>query len=353
MLNFYVTINPQDGVCETQLVDLEEVFYFPEFRDDSLTATEKRRQSWNKIIRDHISQQLKEATKPEDIKFSRKVQAARINVPWKNSLANEIQFLVASYSISPERWILETLLDVLKKADADLTYQPPMKYMALHKLITNKKEFSDGDAVRAVKECEMLWPEITTLKLDPIEMIKLKEALRLSGTTLEYRLIRAFVVEFIRRLREGASDLSETVVSTRSHVRLQIGGDLPETASISNNQFIAFISSLSKHIRELISYSKRHTDALKDYLGNQAVGESLNAIWETFARSPDVDSALLWAIQSHRFDVTQMAGKDGDVQGKLESLANLLERLRAGMKGEGSVRGVSQKIFLRYIPASL
>lgn len=46
-IGYYVLISPDnDGVCETMGIKLEEVFFAPEFQNDTLTAVETRRKGW-------------------------------------------------------------------------------------------------------------------------------------------------------------------------------------------------------------------------------------------------------------------------------------------------------------------
>ena len=51
MVKFYALVNQDtDGLCQAYKVDVEDVFYLKEYRDEFLTTVESRRNKWNGII---------------------------------------------------------------------------------------------------------------------------------------------------------------------------------------------------------------------------------------------------------------------------------------------------------------
>ncbi|EXJ85719.1 hypothetical protein A1O1_06087 [Capronia coronata CBS 617.96] len=46
--NYYSLVNPMQGLCTAYHKPIEEVFFFPEFRDDAATSAHARRESWER-----------------------------------------------------------------------------------------------------------------------------------------------------------------------------------------------------------------------------------------------------------------------------------------------------------------
>lgn len=164
---FYVLIDQQDGLCETALIDLEEVFYFEEFRDDTLTAVEHRRKQWNALIRTHVHSSRDADAKPE-ITFSRSLAATRITVPPQISAAHELQSRAAAYLATGSAQHLEQMIQLLQDIDPDLSYRPRAGNEVLVKLLDLNKDFTLHDADLAAERCRVSYrpttsPSITVL----------------------------------------------------------------------------------------------------------------------------------------------------------------------------------------------
>ncbi|KAH0544430.1 hypothetical protein FGG08_001457 [Glutinoglossum americanum] len=289
-----------------------------------------RRKKWQEIIRDAVNAKSK-----TEVKSLKTYDTTRIDVPWGLSFANEVQSLVAMYTIQPESWILDALLELLKRVDHDLSYCPSTKNVYLHKLIDIEKKFGEGDAENVLPECLVLWPELEELDLVPGDVMELANGLRQGKVTLEYRLIRGVLVDWKRRCQErgaGFKDLAEAVLSTRKYVLLQIGEILPSSKSIKSDAVTAFVKCEADYLRSLTEYGKRFAEALKDSQGNQTVALDLPAIWANFKDKPDVDSARLYAINVHRYSVTQMMAKDQAIGQKLNGHVIFLDRFLESLK---------------------
>ncbi|KAH0552899.1 hypothetical protein GP486_006902 [Trichoglossum hirsutum] len=174
MVKFYALVNPEMDLCYGFNVSMEHVFYFPEFRDDSLMATEEKRGTWNRKILNHI----RAVSKDGATKFARRYDTAKLSVSWKFSLGNKVQSLVVSYTLAPSRWILEQLAEVLKAADSDLSHCSPITNAALHKLVSIKKDFTIHDTEKVIQECIDLWSELRELGLEAEGILALSKGLR-------------------------------------------------------------------------------------------------------------------------------------------------------------------------------
>lgn len=49
---YYALINPEKGLCEAVPIPMERVFFFAEFRNDSITSMEDRKSAWNAKVHD-------------------------------------------------------------------------------------------------------------------------------------------------------------------------------------------------------------------------------------------------------------------------------------------------------------
>jgi L-rhamnose isomerase len=76
---------------------------------------------------------------------------------------------------------------------------------------------------------------------------------------------------------------------------------LPSPTSMSPDMWQPLFSSLLTSLKELLTYNERYMAAIADENGPQAVGDSLDTIWKTFARRSDVDACRMWVNQVARY----------------------------------------------------
>jgi hypothetical protein len=55
--NYYILVNPQDGLCTGYHTPTNEIFFFKEFRDDNSTSVQDRLASWGRIVRNALGSQ--------------------------------------------------------------------------------------------------------------------------------------------------------------------------------------------------------------------------------------------------------------------------------------------------------
>lgn len=109
MIQSYVLTDPVGGLCDAYKVALERCYFFSEFRDDQLNSVEKRRGSWNSIIREHIHGPHAKAA--GTFSSHKSHDRSEIRVPWSFSKASEIAALVAQYYVKRESWILKEMMN--------------------------------------------------------------------------------------------------------------------------------------------------------------------------------------------------------------------------------------------------
>ncbi|KAF2279950.1 uncharacterized protein EI97DRAFT_477459 [Westerdykella ornata] len=115
---YYVLKNPdENGLCEATTITTEEIFYAPEYRDDTLTNKEKRREKAHERISEAVDTALQRArektSRPESYKNVIPVDKLISNVRTVRRLYNESR---VEYSVEK----LAELLTILKTMDGDM-----------------------------------------------------------------------------------------------------------------------------------------------------------------------------------------------------------------------------------------
>src|SRR2546423_11065519 len=91
-----------------------------------------------------------------------------------------------------------------------------------------------------------------------------------SEIVLEHRLLRAFVVDFIRELRRSSEiDLPALATAAWEHVLLQMG-PVPVHAEVKPNGFRSFLAAEAAKLKEFPELVRLTTEALKDSQGSHA-----------------------------------------------------------------------------------
>ena len=154
---YFALVNQKDGLCEGFKVDLKQVYFFPEFRDDKETAEAKREIKFSDKIKEWKNGVM--AKQHAEVKANHRVQESRgkigsstLSLPMRASTRNQVQALGATYELTNASWALDALSQVLSQYDADLKSAPSWRFTGLHTLVSIGKEFTEDDAIQAVKD---------------------------------------------------------------------------------------------------------------------------------------------------------------------------------------------------------
>lgn len=176
------------------------------------------------------------------------------------------------------------------------------------------------------------------------EVLKMSTALCESEVVLEHRLLRAFVVDFIRELRRSSEiDLPALATGAWEHVLLLMG-PVPFHVEVKPNGFRSFLAAEAAKLKEFSELARRTIEALKDSQGDHAASTAptLPHAWSKFGASPDVDSAKLFATHIHRFNVQALSQTMQPVREALETHVELLEKLRISLPDDQLGSGESK-----------
>lgn len=191
---------------------------------------------------------------------------------------------------------------------------------------------------------QKLAPELVALGIQTYEVLQMSTALCESKTVLEHRLLRAFVVEFIKELRRNSEiELPALATATREHVLLLMG-PVPVHAEVESNGFRSFLAAEAAKLKEISELVRLTTEALKDSQGGHAASTAptLPQVWSKFGASPDMDSAKLFGSHIHRFNVQALSKTMQPVREALEKHVELLDKLRRSLPEDQVGSGESE-----------
>ena len=114
----YRLANPdQSGLCQGIRVNIEEIWWAPEYRDDNETRIEQRRQKWPNKVQQYLDALLVRNSE----RTARPSKYTQLTPP--NTLANtarEVAALTSDYRIKPSSNVLRQILERLRQLDPDL-----------------------------------------------------------------------------------------------------------------------------------------------------------------------------------------------------------------------------------------
>lgn len=126
---YYGLVEPQGGLCEAYTIPIDEVFFFSEFRDDSATSFQSRKDTWARKVREacHLQQRVTSSTDGDEPEF---------RVEPDPDLGNEFSTLVGTNLPGNGPEVLQQPMDTIMHAGGDNAYDPQHKNEHLCKMIT-------------------------------------------------------------------------------------------------------------------------------------------------------------------------------------------------------------------------
>ena len=143
---YYVLVDPdKQGLCSAFNVDLTEVFFFPQYRNDAQTDTQKRKSEWSQLV-------LKFSNPIDKIIFSKNYDKTKFIVAPKKALANDLSSLIGAYLESREVSFLKTAIEILDRNDTEGASIIPHKNTALAQLANSTTKMSLQQCSDALSE---------------------------------------------------------------------------------------------------------------------------------------------------------------------------------------------------------
>lgn len=182
-----------------------------------------------------------------------------------------------------------------------------------------------------------MWPALLELNITVQDMTSLGNALRAADLTIEYRLVRFFLVCFVDNIHSTIQHPDEEscvfwAKETHRLARLAVGSPDKEPLEVKNRDFLAYVDTMTRVLKGLLKRMELHTEALSKSQGSGAVPHNIDSIWEHFKAKPDLDSAILAATSYHRYNVAQIMLRDDDISERLKKIVAQLEEMSVGLK---------------------
>jgi hypothetical protein len=154
---YYALINPDEtGICETRLVDKEEVFFAPEYRDsgDTEAQTEKRRTGYPTCIRDALQKInltiSSDGTRKKKPTRTIGKQESLSSAPTLASRAYELERDLIEFEMTGESKLLDSVLARLQELDGDAENLMTSS-TELGNLMSNSLSLNPINALREIK----------------------------------------------------------------------------------------------------------------------------------------------------------------------------------------------------------
>lgn len=131
--------------------------------------------------------------------------------------------------------------------------------------------------------------------------MELSRGLLWGGITLDYALIRPYIVDWVRHRRVCSNDddtLGQLAAETLHFTRMGYGGASSVPLPVQDNDFIAFVDTTIENLRALETYGYEYIDAVTGSLGEDYTGRGLPEIFEGYAATPDIEGAQQWIKNS-------------------------------------------------------
>jgi len=145
----YYALVDQDattGLCSGINVPITEVFFFPQFRNDDLTDTAKRRSEWSELVR-------KVSNPVEKINFTKNYDKTKFIVPPNESYVNDLTSFVSTYFEGADASVLKSGMQLIHRMDTDGAFTPPHPHNnALAQLAQSTTRMSNKQCEAALSE---------------------------------------------------------------------------------------------------------------------------------------------------------------------------------------------------------
>ncbi|KAK2765336.1 hypothetical protein FQN54_008182 [Arachnomyces sp. PD_36] len=313
--------------CTPYVIGGVNVFYRHEFRVNC-TAVRDCEKKWPQQItayRKKESHIQTGAHNPGGELSDKKTKAEMaIKLDPEISISNEAMCLVKGFEASGDKWCLEELRFVPATIDRDLLFRPA--HHAIHAFVESKQPITHETSALVCEAMREMWPEIPAT---PEVIISLKRGLIVKNIALEYRTLRAFLAEGTYRLSwmaidsdDALGELAEEVVDIARRIV-----PLVPTTPISTEEEGALMVAVHNKLKEIQRFGKEYIAALKCTCGKCVSTDLAKDIWDEYADSCDIDAARSAFMAVARFYIMALVKKHEGVQGLIDRLVELLDRI--------------------------
>ncbi|KAK0941861.1 hypothetical protein LTR29_006587 [Friedmanniomyces endolithicus] len=325
--------DPTTHLCTGFMIEKETVFYFPELRDDSLTASSKRKTDWSAKVR------ARSTNAPTKKRPHSALDTVKFVVSRQRSFAMEVESLVRNYEQTGELKYLEAAKAVLLSGVEDKDFAKTVENLSLSRLIYAKELPSDDACYEsALQEITKMWPPVGE-RMTKEELMAIAQGLRHAHVTLPRRIIRLFLNEMTRALESKTLPLdndtaAEIVQAAVKHIDRGIGIGKPPVGDEDDppSELARFVLAQALQWERLLDSFHTTLSQLQDFHGAHTVEYTLPEIWAAFGDRPDKDSAKLMAAHLHRWHARATAENFTGIEKEMRALVASQKVLAADLR---------------------
>ncbi|KAL8690287.1 MAG: hypothetical protein Q9218_004237 [Villophora microphyllina] len=252
-------VNSQRGLCEALRVPAKDVYFFPEFRDDSVVDMGKRLEASSLKINQWKSINSKAKPGP-----AQPAPEPKNQVDDPKFVVNDIEALLSTFEVTQATWPLVELKRLLEERLPELRDNPVATCRGLRTVLSVHRNCGDDDVKRAVEDFHAVFKDLASLRIDVTEMKAVALGLRQTEILLEYQLIRPFFVFIINRIWDDRFRGQDIAISVKEVV------DLLRSGAGSTGAFRPLKTQEEERYRKLFRTIQRRLGTIVDCFDAQS-----------------------------------------------------------------------------------
>ncbi|CZT18640.1 uncharacterized protein RCC_04484 [Ramularia collo-cygni] len=313
--------DPDSMLCKAVRIKFEDVFFFPEYRDDEVKTRLERTKAWKDKVSaglDAISPQTKGGPSGEDVEHKEKPKEVQLKDLMKIMLeykrrpkdVDEAQLEEAEKLLNQlGPGTLSALQDSEEAQEQMARIDPSLKMVLefdnknLCKLIHKKDGHSDGVYKRALIEIRKQWPKLGEELKDEERLKQVFRCANDAGITVSYGRVRRFLVtcsDIITRdltkdprALDDPSAFAEIGQFVNKTLNSLLGANDTAIKDPSPSTIISICEAVRTKLHEINTTLSETADKLKVEYGSSQRGplRSTEDLYNDFGRAADADAA--------------------------------------------------------------
>ncbi|KAK5171129.1 uncharacterized protein LTR77_004273 [Saxophila tyrrhenica] len=326
----YYALTQRDGItglCNGTLAAIEDVFFFREFRNDSLKQAAERKMQWGALARQAAG--IKD--KDRAAKGTTLSSLGKVALTLQRQAATETGTLCSQYQQTGKAEYLEQLKRVLEVQDVGNNHEPLLSNISLSKLIDNLEKPSTELCEAAWKEIEVLWPPVASV-LTSEKLEEIARCLFASKKSIPYHLVRHFLVICMEEIDKVDADFESldnhdtaTMLVDRTMDKIALlcgeGGSPPKEEDTNSPALVQWLEQEAKEQLAAASLFKTQLAEAQEQGGDTTGHTTFEDIWQDFGSVMDVDSAKLMGVQIWRACAARIAENFWPIEAKIREKA--------------------------------
>ncbi|CAN9200058.1 unnamed protein product [Alternaria alternata] len=331
-LLFYELVNRDANtmLCEAYPIEGQDVFYFHEYRTDSMTSSHLRDKEWRKNIKAYLAQILNDSLDNGGFRPARSTERAQL--PRRAAQLVDVHSMVNQLASTGSEWLLDNIerasRDVCKDfKDADIEQR-----RAMRTLIDLDVDFNKEAAANTYNWLAETFHDLCQSGYLTVDMVLgYGKHLRTHRTPMTLNKVKASISLYIDyqldHPNDGTTEECESFMARKMQLyHVDTNGQPPKFKEVSSDLEIW----LKDHIgimQHLVDSQQAGVNALIDYHSGTASGpDNLDQLWENYGHSADTDSTKHFALQAMRFYAKEIAAQCSKSTSDMQEYINMLKQ---------------------------